>query len=309
MAERGKALIILPTYNEVENIAAVIAGIRRATQQTGPFDILVVDDGSPDGTAAAVRDLQAEDSPLHLLDRGAELGRGPAYRAGDKVPKEARKWLQTERADVVIGSRYIPGGGIVNWPWHRRQLSATANFLARVILRLGVRDCTSGFRCYRVETLGRVRLDRIRSSGYSYLTELLFRCQEAGARIREVPIKFVDRQRGKSKISKTEIWKAMLTLLRLRWVTPGERFSSSSTRPAAAHCPTRPISATRGRTRWGTSRRAWASICQIWRRWDWETSSRCRPCRPQRRPRPPSAGARRSPRARTPRPGTGRSRG
>jgi glycosyltransferase involved in cell wall biosynthesis len=236
MAERGRALIILPTYNEVENIAAVIAGIRRATQETGPFDILVVDDGSPDGTAAAVRDLQTEDSHLHLLERGSKLGLGTAYRAGFEFATEhghefaftmdadlshnpehvPHLWLQTERADVVIGSRYIPGGGIVNWPWHRRQLSATANFLARVILGLGARDCTSGFRCYRVETLGRVGLDRIRSSGYSYLTELLFRCQEAGARIREVPIKFVDRQRGKSKISKTEIWKAMLTLLRLR---------------------------------------------------------------------------------------------
>jgi glycosyltransferase involved in cell wall biosynthesis len=238
MAEPGKALIILPTYNEAENIESVISGIRRATKRAGPFDILVVDDGSPDGTAGLVKRMQESDAHLHLLDRGRKLGLGTAYRAGFDFARERghshaftmdsdlshnpehvpHLWQRAaEGADVVIGSRYIPGGGIQNWPWHRRRLSGTANRLARGMLRLHAKDCTSGFRCYRLALLDQIGLDRIKSSGYSYLTEVLFRCQQAGAKIKEVPIKFVDRRRGKSKISKAEIWKAMMTLVRLRF--------------------------------------------------------------------------------------------
>lgn len=237
MTERGKALIVLPTLNEVDNIRPLIEGIRRATQASGPFDILVVDDGSPDGTADAVRALQAADPHLHLLQRGRRLGLGTAYRAGFDRAREMghefvftmdadlshnpehvpHLWREAPQSDLVIGSRYIPGGGILNWPWHRRLLSATANRLARWVLGLRARDCTSGFRCYRLELLRRIDLDRIQSEGYSYLTEVLFRCQRAGARIREVPIKFADRRRGKSKISKREIWRAVWTLVRLRF--------------------------------------------------------------------------------------------
>jgi dolichol-phosphate mannosyltransferase len=235
--DNPKALIVLPTYNEAENIADLIAALRRSTHAVGPFDIVVVDDGSPDGTAGIVSDLQAKgDEHLHLIDRGKKLGLGTAYRAGfdfaaslghdfvftmdadfshnpEHVP---HLWNAAPKADVVIGSRYIPGGGVVNWPWHRRLLSSTANRMARGLAGLQARDCTSGFRCYRVELLARVGLDEIRSEGYSYLTEMLWRCQQHGARVVEVPIKFVDRRAGKSKISKREIWKAMRTLLRLR---------------------------------------------------------------------------------------------
>jgi glycosyltransferase involved in cell wall biosynthesis len=237
MPDHSRALIVLPTYNEAANIADLVAGLRRATRDVGPFDILVVDDGSPDGTAQIVRGLTKSDPHLHLLDRGKKLGLGTAYRAGfdharthghefvftmdadfshspEHVP---HLWHEAPKADLVIGSRYMPGGGIANWPRHRRMLSAAANLLARRMLRLHVRDCTSGFRCYRVALLARIDLDAIHSEGYSYLTEVLFRCQQAGARVREVPIKFVDRRAGKSKISKREIWKAMLTLLRLRF--------------------------------------------------------------------------------------------
>jgi dolichol-phosphate mannosyltransferase len=240
MPESPKGLIVLPTYNEVENIGPLIEGLRRATRLTGTFAILVVDDGSPDGTGDAVRRLQGTDPHLHLLERGAKLGLGTAYRAGFDRAREMghefvftmdadfshspehvpHLWRETPQSDLVIGSRYIPGGGIVNWPWHRRVLSATANWLARHMLGLQARDCTSGFRCYRLALLERIGLDQIHSEGYSYLTEVLFRCQRAGARIREVPIKFVDRRHGKSKISKREIWKAMLTLMRLRFSSP-----------------------------------------------------------------------------------------
>ncbi len=237
MAEMPRALIALPTYNEAENIAPLIAGLRRATRDIGPFDILVVDDGSPDGTGAEVERLQSDDPHLHLLDRGAKRGLGTAYRAGfDHAMRHGHEfvftmdadlshspehvphlWARASEADLVIGSRYIPGGGISNWPWHRRRLSATANWLARRLLCLEPRDCTSGFRCYRTSLLARLDLDRVTSDGYSYLTEILHHCHEVGATVSEVPIKFVDRRRGKSKISKREIWRAMLTLLRLRF--------------------------------------------------------------------------------------------
>jgi dolichol-phosphate mannosyltransferase len=235
--EAPTALIVLPTFNEVENIAALIRGLRSATESSPVFEILVVDDGSPDGTADAVREMQRTDPGVHLLDRGRKLGLGTAYRAGfdqaaerghefvftmdadfshspDHVPE---MWRLSPEADVVIGSRYIPGGGISNWPWHRKVLSSTANLMARTILWLRAHDCTSGYRCYRLSTLQRIDLDCVQSTGYSYLTEVLYRCQQAGARIRESPIHFVDRLRGKSKISKREIWKAMWTLVRLRF--------------------------------------------------------------------------------------------
>ncbi len=238
MSAESRTLICLPTFNEAENIADLIAALRRATQTVGPFDILVVDDGSPDGTADIVRGLQAGgDAHLHLLDRGRKLGLGTAYRAGfDHAARHGHThvftmdadfshspehvphlWRAAASADVVIGSRYMPGGGVANWPWHRRLLSSAANALARWMLRLRAHDCTSGFRCYRVDLLARVGLDDIRSEGYSYLTEMLWRCQRHGARIQEVPIKFVDRRAGQSKISKREIWRAVLTLLRLRF--------------------------------------------------------------------------------------------
>ena len=231
---RPRALIIIPTYNEVENIGRLIDGIMK--QKRG-LEILVVDDSSADGTADLVREKQSEHGdPVHLLERGGKLGLGTAYLAGFRYaidegfdlalsmdadlshnPKHLPEILHVAKiADVVVGSRYIAGGGIRNWGPHRYLLSWGANTLARLILGLNARDCTSGYRCYRTSLLEKFDLDAIQSDGYSCLMELMAICQRRGARIREIPIIFVDRQEGKSKISHKEILKAFVTLYRLR---------------------------------------------------------------------------------------------
>lgn len=228
------ALVIVPTYNEVENIGGLL---EKLMAQPAPVDVLVVDDASKDGTADAVRDASAaHPGRIHLLEREGKLGLGTAYLAGFRYGLERDyRWLLTmdadhshhprrlpeilhvaRIADVVIGSRYVAGGGIRNWGPHRYLLSWGANALARSILGLNARDCTSGYRCYRARLLRELDLDAIRSDGYSCLMELLAVCQRRGARIREVPIVFFDRQAGQSKISTAEIGKAFLTLWRLR---------------------------------------------------------------------------------------------
>lgn len=228
------ALVVVPTYNEVENIGILID---RIMSQPAPVEVLVVDDASRDGTAEAVRAAMKKwPERVHLLGRSGKLGLGTAYLAGFRHalerdyefvltmdadlshdPKHLFEILHmAQLADVVIGSRYIAGGGIRNWGPHRHVLSAGANMLARGIIGLRARDCTSGYRCYRTEMLRRLDLDKIRSDGYSCLMELLAVCQRRGARIREIPIVFVDRRAGHSKISSREIAKAFLTLWRLK---------------------------------------------------------------------------------------------
>ncbi|MCB2155624.1 polyprenol monophosphomannose synthase [bacterium] len=229
-----RAVCIVPTYNEVENIGHLIDGLM---EQRGQVDVLVVDDASADGTADLVRE-RAEEYPgrVHLLEREGKLGLGTAYLAGFRWamereydlaitmdadlshnPRHLYEILHMARiADVVVGSRYIAGGGIRNWGPHRYVLSWGANTLARMILGLKARDCTSGYRCYRTKLLRGIDLDSIRSDGYSCLMELLAVCQRRGARIREIPIVFHDRRAGESKISGLEIVKAFVTLWRLR---------------------------------------------------------------------------------------------
>lgn len=229
-----RALCIIPTYNEVENIGHLIDGLM---EQSGRADVLVVDDASADGTADLVRE-RAEEYPdrVHLLERKGKLGLGTAYLAGFRWameknydlaitmdadlshnPKHLFEILHMARiADVVVGSRYIAGGGIRNWGPHRYVLSWGANTLARMILGLRARDCTSGYRCYRTRLLREIDMDSIQSDGYSCLMELLAVCQRRGARIREIPIVFFDRRAGESKISGLEIAKAFVTLWRLR---------------------------------------------------------------------------------------------
>jgi len=231
---KPRALVIVPTYNEVENIPSLLA---KLMSQPAPVDVLVVDDSSRDGTADAAREAQAaHPGRIHLLEREGKLGLGTAYLAGFRFGLERDyRFIMTmdadhshnpnrlpeilhvaKMADVVIGSRYVAGGGIRNWGPHRYLLSSVANALARAILGLNARDCTSGYRCYRARLLRELDLDAIRSDGYSCLMELLAVCQRRGARIREVPIIFFDRRAGESKISPAEIGKAFLTLYRLR---------------------------------------------------------------------------------------------
>ena len=218
-------LVVLPTYNEAENVLGLAADILAVDAS---LEILVVDDASPDGTGELVEQAGLREPRLRLLRRPGKLGLGTAYLAGfrhgidrgyDRIltmdcdrshhPRHIPALLAaTAEADLAIGSRYVAGGGILNWPPHRRALSAFANLYARALLRLPIRDCTSGFRCYRREALVAVDPFGIRSSGYSFLEELAWRIHRCGLRIAEVPIVFEQRTAGVSKIDSSEIWRA-----------------------------------------------------------------------------------------------------
>lgn len=220
-----RALVCLPTYNEAQNVAPLVAGI---LEQHAGLEVLVIDDSSPDGTADLVRSLQGKQPRLHLLQRPGKLGLGTAYLAGFRHALERGydyvltmdadfshhpRYLPDllagmDRHDLMIGSRYVPGGGIARWPLRRRLLSAGANAFTRLCLRLSVRDCTSGMRCYRRELLEAIDPFQIRASGYSFLEEMVWRVDRAGWRIGETPILFEDRVAGSSKIDRKEILRA-----------------------------------------------------------------------------------------------------
>lgn len=226
--------VIIPTYNESDNIANLIGQILAL-----PLDahVIVVDDNSPDGTGALVDALAAREPRVHAVHRPAKLGLGTAHIAGmrhafslDLEPiltmdadfsHHPRYILNLiaglERFDVMIGSRYVPGGGTRFFSLKRQILSTGANTFARWMLGLKATDCTAGFRAYRRAVLESLDLDRIFSNGYSFLIELLFLCQARGWRIGEVPIIYEDRRAGKSKISRAEIYKATYTVVRLFW--------------------------------------------------------------------------------------------
>lgn len=221
----ARALVVIPTYNEAENILPLA---RDVLAQSPRLDVLVVDDASPDGTGRLVAEAGASEPRLRLLARAGKLGLGTAYLAGFRygldhgyglvftmdgdgshAPSYLPALLEAARShDLVLGSRYVPGGGIENWPLHRRALSAFANFYTRTLLRLPVRDCTAGFRGYSRDVLLRVDPFSVRSSGYSFLEEMLCRVVRAGFCVGEVPIVFRDRTRGESKINRSEIYRA-----------------------------------------------------------------------------------------------------
>lgn len=220
-----RALVILPTFNEAANVLE----LSRAVLECAPgLEVLVVDDGSPDGTGALVAQASQAEPRLHLIQRASKLGLGSAYLCGFRFgidrgyeriltmdcdlshnPRYLPALLEAgEGSDLVIGSRYIAGGGIESRPLRRRALSAFANAYTRTLLRLPVRDCTSGFRCYRLEVLERVDPFEIRGSGYSFLEEIVWRIHRAGFKISEIPIVFEDRLHGVSKIDRSEIFRA-----------------------------------------------------------------------------------------------------
>jgi len=211
-------VVVIPTYNEVDNLAELVARLHVCTPDV---DVLVVDDSSPDGTGALADRLAAEDPRVQVLHRPEKQGLGAAYAEGFRVALEAGYELIVEMdadgshqpeqlprlldaaadADLVIGSRWIPGGTVVNWPWHRRALSRGGNLYTRALLGVGVRDATSGFRVFRRRTLEAIHLDAVRSSGYVFQVDLVHRTLQAGLRVREVPIEFVERVRGDSKMT------------------------------------------------------------------------------------------------------------
>jgi dolichol-phosphate mannosyltransferase len=225
--------VIIPTYNESENIAQLIAELHAVTPE---LTVIVVDDNSPDGTGKIADALAARDARVHILHRPAKLGLGTAHIAGMKyaltqsfeliltmdadfshAPRYVPDMLRAvKQNDVIIGSRYVAGGGTLHCTLPRRALSRSANLFARLVLGLQAEDTTAGFRAYRRAVLESIPLDEIVSNGYSFLIEMLYQCQKNGWRIGEVPIVFENRQRGKSKISRQEIAKAMGTVVRLR---------------------------------------------------------------------------------------------
>jgi dolichol-phosphate mannosyltransferase len=242
-----RVLVVIPTYNEAENIVPLA---REVLAQDPSLEVLVVDDASPDGTGERVAAAAASEPRLELLARPGKLGLGTAYLAGFRhglehgydwvvtmdgdgshPPRFLPAMLEAGRAsDLVVGSRYVQGGGIANWPPHRRALSAFASFYTRTLLGLAVRDCTSGYRAYARRVLEAVDPFGVRSSGYSFLEEMLYRVARAGFRITEVPILFQDRTAGASKIDHREIyraaWHVLVTALSRRGrrgVRPGGR--------------------------------------------------------------------------------------
>lgn len=230
-----RVLVVLPTYNEADNVLELA---ERVLDQHPSIEVLVVDDNSPDGTGRLVEAALAGQPRLHLLKRAGKLGLGTAYLAGfrygldggfDRIftmdcdfshnPKYLPAMLAAMTThDVVVGSRYVPGGGIENWPWNRRLLSKFANFYARKLLRLTLRDCTAGYRGYSSEVLETVDPFAIRSSGYSFLEEMAWRVTRCGFSIGEIPIVFEQRKAGNSKIESREIylaaWYVLTTALR-----------------------------------------------------------------------------------------------
>lgn len=232
---RDRTLVIIPTYNEKENITRMIDAVLK---QDPSIDMLIVDDGSPDGTGEIVDAIAGANPRVHAIHRAAKLGLGTAYVAGfkwalardyqfifemdadfshnpDKIP-EFLKAIQT--ADLVIGSRYQNGQvNVVNWPIGRLFLSYSANIYARRVTGLPVFDSTAGFKCFRRRVLESIDLDDIRSNGYAFQIEMHFRAWKKGFRIVEIPIVFVDRTEGSSKMSKKIVREAVWMVWRLRW--------------------------------------------------------------------------------------------
>ena len=227
-----RTIVVLPTYNECENVANLLAAVR-STLPTA--DILVVDDNSPDGTASIVEEVASELGQIKLLRRPGKHGLGSAYREGFAValdegyeavvsmdvdfshdPESLPELLALldAGADAVIGSRYVPGGATVDWPLHRRVLSRWGNRYTSLVLRLQVRDCTSGFRAYRASALAAIEPSSTTAEGYAFLTELVRRLVRAGYRVMESPIVFRDRRYGESKMSSRIILESMLLVTR-----------------------------------------------------------------------------------------------
>lgn len=211
-------LIVVPTYNEVDNLASILGRLRQSVPQA---DILVVDDSSPDGTGVLAETIAAGDSSISVLHRIHKDGLGRAYLAGFALaleggydfvieidadgshdPAELPKMIDLAESgsDLVLGSRWVPGGSVRNWPWPRRFISRAGNWYARTVLGSGIRDITAGFRVYRAEALRSLKLDRVASQGYCFQVELAWLLERSGHTVKEHPIAFIERATGRSKM-------------------------------------------------------------------------------------------------------------
>jgi dolichol-phosphate mannosyltransferase len=248
----GRVLVVIPTYNEAENVRIIVDRVRTAVPAV---DILIADDGSPDGTGAIADELAAADPQVHVLHRTVKEGLGAAYVAGFAVardrgydavvemdadgshaPEELPTLLDAlGDADAVLGSRYVRGGKVVNWPVNRLILSRGGNFYVRMVLRMPVRDATGGYRAYRMPVLDKIEVDTVLSQGYCFQVDLAWRAHKSGCRLVEVPITFAERERGQSKMSssivrealwRVTVWGAQSHLASLRRRLRGRRRST-----------------------------------------------------------------------------------
>jgi len=243
--------VVLPTYNEAENLAGISAAILAALPGA---TLLIVDDGSPDGTGALADGLAAADPRVQVRHRASKQGLGQAYLDGFQVALDGGADLIVQmdadwshdpaslpaligpvvdgEADLVIGSRYVAGGGVVDWGPVRRVISRGGSLFARSVLGLSPHDLTGGFKAWRAQTLGRIPFDGIHAGGYVFQIEMTFRASRLGARVREIPITFRDRRAGHSKMSRRIIGEALIVVIQLRWDELRGR-GPRSTRPGA----------------------------------------------------------------------------
>ena len=240
-------LVVIPTYDERENLPAIVARVHAVLPEV---HVLVVDDASPDGTGALADEMAVADGRVHALHRTAKQGLGPAYLAGfswalardydvlvemDADGSHAPEQLPTllaalQDADVVLGSRWVPGGSVVDWPRRRKLLSRGGNAYARLMLGMPVRDATGGFRAYRREVLENVDLNGVASAGYCFQVDLVWRAWRAGYRVIEVPIRFVERVHGESKMSRAVVAEALWRVTVWGVTHPRGRVTASGTR-------------------------------------------------------------------------------
>ena len=260
-AALGRVLVVIPTYNERENLPLILARVRGAVPTA---HVLVADDSSPDGTGQVAEHLASDDDHVHVLHRPGKQGLGAAYldafgwgikhgfdvlvemdADGSHRPEDLPKILDklAEGNDLVLGSRWVPGGSVVNWPFSRLVISRIGNTYVRLALGLGLRDATGGYRAFRRDTLLRLGLDNVASQGYCFQVDLARRTVEAGMKVQEVPITFVEREIGTSKMSRAivaeALWRVTVWGARGRWdqITGRKRRDRRAARAASSATP------------------------------------------------------------------------
>ncbi len=248
----GKVLIIVPTYNEKDNLSVLV---KRVLEELNNAEMLIVDDASPDGTGELADDLAAGDSRIHVIHRSGKLGLGTAYICGFKwalerdygaifemdadfshdpadLPRFVAAMEQDREVSVVLGSRYVKGGGTVNWGILRKIISRGGSLYARTILGVPIRDLTGGFKLFRRSTLEAIDLEQVQSEGYAFQIEMTYRCFLKGLKVREIPIMFIDRRVGQSKMSRKIFLEAIVRVWQLRLGLGKTRRESPSPTPA-----------------------------------------------------------------------------